>query len=141
MGYDFRVRSDASILYNTDPSLTRQEFRVHTDVDNVIKKYAKNGINPFLITKDAKFGDFTSVPSYQEALDLVNSAAEHFMKFDAIVRRRFDNDPGKLLQFLSDPNNRAEALSLGLLEKPKEDAEKKSPASPVVKGGEAVVPA
>lgn len=117
MKYDFRKRSDDAKYFCEGESLTKQEFRSQVNINNILKKYAKNGVDPFCITQDAKYGDFTDVPSYQDALDLVISAGEHFAQLDAATRRRFDNDPGKLLDFLSNRDNYEEAVSLGLIEK------------------------
>lgn len=39
------------------------------------------------------------------------------MSLPAELRKRFRNDPGMLLAFLEDPQNRAEAESLGLVDR------------------------
>lgn len=126
MEYDFQKRSDdAAIYFDRKNSLTRQEFVSQCNINNIIKKYVKNGIDPFVITQDAKYGDFTNIPSHQEALDFVLRAEDHFMQLPVELRYRFQNDPGLLMDFLSDSRNREEAVRLGLV------VEKKSPASPV----------
>lgn len=117
MKFLFQKRSDASAIY-FDPkdNRTKQEFVAQSNINNIINKYAKNGINPFVLTKDSKFGDFTKVPSHQEALELVIRAEDHFMQLPAELRSRFNNDPGELLDFLGDKANRKEAISLGLVQ-------------------------
>lgn len=140
MKYDFRARSDASMLMNDEPSLTKQEFKASCDLNNILKKYVRNGVNPFVVTADAKFGDFTNVPSYADALNLVISASDHFNALPAVVRKRFGNDPAEMLNFLSDPRNVEEAVKLGLIQSVQkmvtDEPKKNSPAEPV-NGGEA----
>ena len=137
MKYDFQKRSDDSALsFDGELSLTRQEFVSQCNINNIIKKYVKNGNNPFVITQDAKYGDFTSIPSHQEAIDLVIRAEEHFLQMPASLRNRFDNDPGKLLDFLSDVDNRAEAIHLGLVQDMNTPDQKINPPQAVVEGSE-----
>ena len=38
------------------------------------------------------------------------------------VRKRYNNDPAELLEFVMDEKNREEAVFLGLIEKPQESA-------------------
>jgi phage internal scaffolding protein len=117
MKYDFQKRNDASaIFFDSKDSKTRQEFASQCNINNIIKKYVKNGNNPFVISQDAKYGDFTNIPSHQDALDLVISAQNHFDQLPAKLRSRFNNDPAELLNFLSDVDNRKEAIELGLVQ-------------------------
>lgn len=131
MDYDFQKRSDDSAIhFNRKNSLTRQEFVSQCNINNIVNKYVKNGNNPFVITQDAKYGDFTNVPSHQDALDLILRAEDHFMQLPPQLRARFDNDAGLLLQFLGNPNNRQEAIKLGLVQDLNNDLQQNSPALP-----------
>jgi phage internal scaffolding protein len=137
MPYDFQKRSDdAGISFDRKNSLTKQEFVSQCNINNIVNKYVKNGNNPFILTKDAKFGDFTNIPSHQEALELVIAAEEHFLQLPVHIRSRFENDPGQLMSFLSDIDNREEAIKLGLVQDLNSNLEKKSPAKPDVKAPE-----
>jgi len=60
-------------------------------------------------------GDFTSVTDFQSAMDLILKSQQTFMEMPADVRTRFDNDPHRFLDFVSDTANRDEARKLGLL--------------------------
>ena len=60
----------------------------------------------------SQFGD------YQSSFELIRSAQAQFDALPSSVRDRFDNDPSKLIAFLNDPDNRAEAEKLGLLNTP-----------------------
>jgi len=61
------------------------------------------------------YGDFSTAPDYFEAQQLLLRARSQFESLPANVRRRFDNDPSKLLAFVGDRSNLAEARELGLL--------------------------
>lgn len=130
--YDFRARSDASRLFFDDVSLVKPEFQKACDINNILKKYSRNGVNPFVVTQDARFGDYSADTSYHEAMNLVASAAEQFAALPAVLRKRFDNDPAQLLRFLGNESNRDEAIKLGLVQKlDNSDPKNKNPASPV----------
>lgn len=106
------------VLDCKDASLTRQEFVVDADLNNIMRKYA-SGLPPSSPgARPPMFGDFSNVPDYQTCLEHVMDAQERFAQLPSDVRRRFDNDPGKLLQFVADKSNRDEAISLGLIDKP-----------------------
>lgn len=117
MPYDFRARSNASMKSFSVKSRTKQNFKDQCDINNIIKKYRKNGVNPFVVTESARYGDYSEVPSYQDSLNFIISADEAFMKLDPRIRARFQNNPGLLIDFCADPNNREEAVKLGLIEK------------------------
>lgn len=102
------------------PSMTQQSSKDECDI-NVIIERAKRGadLSQLQAGKVPMYGDFTNLPSYRDALLMVNKARDMFMSLDALVRERFGNDPAKLLDFLGDDKNREEAVKLGLV-KPKE---------------------
>lgn len=61
--------------------------------------------------------DHTVLPQdYQAALNLVLEGNQAFNNLASETRKRFDNDPKKLLTFLSDPKNHEEAIKLGIKE-------------------------
>ena len=100
------------------PSLTMQEFKEETEMSNILAKYRKTGQLPAMIKKDPKYGDFSDVPNYQEALARVAFAQEQFMALPAKVRAKFDNNPSEFLKFAQDPKNEKEMIELGLKEQP-----------------------
>lgn len=94
-----------------------QSAKDDADINVIVRRFGVTGsmavpnLQPF-------YGDFSEVEDYHTALNRVLEADAAFMQLDAQVRKRFDNDPGKLMEFLDDPNNYDEAEKLGLL-KPK----------------------
>ncbi|UOF81663.1 scaffold protein [Microviridae sp.] len=103
-----------------DVVLTKQSFKEEVDVNKIIEKAARGQVVPGQL-RDPIYEDFSSMPSYQEALNLVLRAEEQFAGLDAKLRSRFGNDPSQFLAFMEDPKNVEEHISLGLATRRKED--------------------
>lgn len=101
-----------SLLF-PDDGLSHQSFADECDINTVLSKYMKTGVLPEG-KSNPQYGDFSSVGSYQESLNIVARAEEQFMSLDATLRQRFDNDPAQFLAFTSDPNSVDEMVRLGL---------------------------
>ena len=99
-----------------DASLTRQEFVEESDINNIMKRYA-SGMPIPSGTRQPVFDDFSDVPDYAQAFEIVQRSEEAFAQLPSAVRERFANDPQQLLAFLQDGKNRDEAVKLGLIEK------------------------
>jgi len=120
------AKSDATALVCKDPSLTKQSEKASCDINTILKRYEKTGILPDLIKQDPRYGDFSDMPTFQEAQAIVIHATAQFEALDAPLRKRFGNDPAEFLAFASDKANIDEMRKLGLL-KP-EPAKEASPA-------------
>lgn len=111
--------ADPVIDFTGQDSLARQEFRDEADINNIIKKYQVTG---FLVdpstprVRRPTFGDFASLPDYQQSLNIVLQAQDRFDALPVEIRHRFNYDPANLLAFVSDSSNRDEAIKLGLID-------------------------
>lgn len=112
-------RSD--VLYCDDKSLTQQQFKEETDINKIVARAQQGEAIAHVNERVAQYGDFSQVPSFQEAFAFVKRAGDMFMSMDAFVRERFANDPGRMIAFIQDPKNFDEAVKLGLV-KPREPA-------------------
>jgi len=92
---------------------THQEFKDGADINKIMSRYKKTGLLP-LIKQQPKYGDFSDVPSYVQALQIQNTAHTQFMALSARVRARFSNDPKLFLEFVNNPANAREMVELGL---------------------------
>lgn len=101
------------------PSMTQQQFKDESDINNVIRKYDKTGLITHVSAIQAHYGDFTEVNEYQEALNIVMKAQNDFASLPAKIRNRFHNDPGEFVEFITNPDNLDEMVELGLAKKPK----------------------
>jgi len=96
----------------------KQHFKNEVDINTIMRRYVKNGTLPQMIRDNAAYGDFSNVPSYHEAQNIIIKATEQFNALDVDVRKRFKNDPAEMLAFVSDPANKEEMYKLGLAIKP-----------------------
>lgn len=117
-----------------DPVCTSQEFKDDCNPNVIIERFTKHGTLPDGSSRPPLEGDFSSVGSFDDAMNLVISAQSQFDALPSKIRSRFDNDPRELIRFMSDASNETEAVSLGLV------APKLQP-DPAPKGGQQAVPA
>lgn len=99
--------------------LTEQHHRERVDINNIIAKYTAVGTLPEIQNSmEGIYGDFSGGEDFLESQMKIKQAEEAFMALDAKIRRRFDNEPHKLLEFICNPDNKQEAIELGLINKP-----------------------
>lgn len=103
-------------------SMTEQAHRDEVNINTIVRKYHRTGFMPTYGNMPT-YGDFSETGTYQEALDQCRAAEQQFMTLPSPIRKRFRNDPGELIQFLSDPENAVEAQELGLVKAPVAAAE------------------
>lgn len=120
---------------NNDPSDTVQSEADRLDLNIIKAIYDKTGIMNNVRVDQPKYGDFTSSRELHDVLLRAQEAQDEFMALDAHIRLRFDNDPGKLIDFVNDPKNAAEAVSLGLMK-----ASAGSPQASQVPQGDSATP-
>jgi phage internal scaffolding protein len=115
--YDRDSASAASGLVCDDESRTIQSAKDESDINTIVRKFGLTGELPNDL-KMPQSGDFTDVPDFHTAMNLVRSAQEEFLRVPAEIRARFANDPQRLMQFVEDESNRDEARKLGFLADP-----------------------
>lgn len=94
-------------------SRTLQYFKDDCDINVIMSRFLKSGELPSS-SKAPSYGDFSSPVDFQESLNIVMDAEDQFSSLPSRLRARFDNSPLNFLQFVSDPNNSEELVSLGL---------------------------
>lgn len=85
------------------------------DINNIMKRYERDGLLTHVNQYQGQYGDFTEVLDYQSALQVVMNAEDCFMSLPAEVRKRFGNDPGEFLSFATNPENQDDMRRMGLL--------------------------
>jgi phage internal scaffolding protein len=98
-------------------SLTEQSHGPKCNINAIMARARRTQTVP-VYHRQATFGDFTGVEDYQTALNKVIEAERDFMKLPAEIRKEFNNDPAKLIEFMSDDKNYKRAQEIGLIEKP-----------------------
>lgn len=105
-----------NVLYEDDlPSLTRQEFAAECDVNVIMKNYEATGVMPRLDGREPLYWDADAVPNnLQDAMAAMMYADELFMQLAAPVRKEFDNDAVKFVEFASNAENKSKLKEWGL---------------------------
>lgn len=109
-------------------SRTKQSFKDEVNINSIIKKYRKTGLIKHVNANPGRYEDVSDVRNFHEAQNIIAEGKQMFNALPANVRERFQNDPGQLISFLDNPDNKDEAIKLGLCRKPK--LAPKPPAAP-----------
>jgi len=107
------MRRRVSIDFN-DPSLAVQSEKDMTDINRIVARARATGDWGLENGKVPQYLDCTVIGDYRECLTKVKAAETAFANLGAQVRDRFANSPQRMVDFLLDPANRAEAEKLGL---------------------------
>ncbi len=98
-------------------SMTKQSFAQESEINNIMAKYEKTGVIDH-VKNNAFYADMPAGLEYQMALQMTIDAEVAFNSLPANVRREFDNDPFKFLEFVEDPDNVERMAELGLITPP-----------------------
>lgn len=108
---------EAKQTFPEGDSLTKQEFKKQCDINHIVASAKRNGqelLQPVEILESVGM-DLTQLPDYATALNQVILAEEAFQGLDAKIRRKFNDNPANLIEFLKDPSNKEEGQKLGLI--------------------------
>ena len=111
----YNRHSDPGIACTKEEGRTKQSFTDDCDINKILERFSRTGQLPE--SKPKQYGDFTNVPDYVTAFNIVSKAQEQFYGLDAKVRAKFDNDPESFLEFATKPSNIDEMVKLGLATK------------------------
>jgi phage internal scaffolding protein len=98
----------------TGPGVTRQSFKAECDINNIMRRFDKEGVITHLNHVKAHYADVCDVPSYRESLNRVNAVRVIFDDLPAILRADFDNDPAIFLDAVNAATD-DELLEWGLM--------------------------
>lgn len=99
-----------------EPSLTDTQFKKDCDPNYIMEKFRRTGTVTHLNHKEGSFADVAQIPDLLDTLLTVEKANESFQQLSAKVRNRFGNNIHQMIEFMNDPNNREEAIELGIIE-------------------------
>ena len=109
----------------TQPSVTLQSFKDDADINCIIARYENTGVlvDPSVpVSRTPNFGDFSDLPTYQEAQNVIIAAKNAFDSLASKIRERFNNDPAAYFDFVRSLQKGSEAydeaIRLGIVNKP-----------------------
>lgn len=95
-------------------SFVQQHFADSCDVKKIIARFTRTGVLDHVNQLQPQFGDFTSVPTFEEAQQIIAQTSEYFAGLPANVKDRFGNDVKQFLAFVNDESNVEEGRKLGI---------------------------
>ena len=114
-----KVSNETGLLCS-DKSLAKQSEAQSCDVNVIVQRWLKSGGVMDLSQRVGQFLDVADVPDYHTSLNFVRNAEAMFLALPVSVRERFDNDPGRFLDFAQNPDNLPEMVAMGLGKAPVE---------------------
>lgn len=112
--YDVDAASNECALTCDDISLALQSAEEESNINTIVRRFGLTGELPTDV-KLPQTGDFTNIPDFHTAMNIVRKTQEEFLRVPAEVRARFGNDPQAFMNFIEDDRNRDEARRMGLL--------------------------
>lgn len=107
------------------PSQTLQSFKDDADINCIIARFENTGVlvDPTVpVSRTPQYGDYSDMPTYQEAQNVIVAANNAFNDLSAKIRERFGNDPAAYFDFVQSlkegSDDYAEAIRLGIIDKP-----------------------
>jgi len=115
--YDRDEVSNESGLLCADESRAVQSAKETCDINTIVRRFGV-GVAASASRVPPTYADFTEVDDFKTAMDAVAVAREKFDAFPASLRAEFQNDPQRMIEFVSDSKNRDKAIELGLVPRP-----------------------
>lgn len=124
-------RTRPTITY--EPSMVDESLAKDTDINIIMARYRQTGQFP-LPTRAPQYLDATTLPSFQEAKNIVANAHSEFQNYPSELRVAMKNDPANAFDFFQDPKNTPLLEKYGLVTRvpsptPSEDPKKAPIAS------------
>ena len=117
-----RVHARRKRVYtiNNEPSMTDQSQADDCDVNLVMNRVLKTRDESILKRKQGFYAEVSEFRDLGTHLMQVQEAQEAFMALPAELRRKFNNNPVEMIEFLDDPSKIEESITLGLRVKTEE---------------------
>ena len=96
--YDRDAVSNETALECLDESKAIQSAEEESNINTIVRRFGISGELPNQVAMPQS-GDFTNIPDFHTAMNLVRQAQEEFVRIPADVRARFNNDPGRFMEF------------------------------------------
>lgn len=121
--------------FSDSPSRTEQTHKDEVSIHKIMKKYEKTGVVTHVNEHKGQYMDMSGALDYQDAQNLIANAKSMFETVPSHIRRDFDNNPGKFVDFMQDEANRDAIAAYGFdtshLPPPKESPPESPPVAPV----------
>lgn len=129
------LRKRRRVAISFGESMTEQSHKKSCDINTILNRYKKTGIINHINNMQGKYEDYPSSIDFHLMQTKIAVAKSMFESIPSNIRAKFENDPGKFLDFASNPENREAMLEMGfseehLPEKPETPASPEIPVEP-----------
>lgn len=111
------------------PSMTRQSDLAASDINNIVKRYMREGVLPYS-PRQGGYLDVSEVGDYRSAVEQVRAVEKFFGNLPAELRAKFKNDPAEFLDAVNDPDQLELLMAEGVLAPEAEEPVETPPAEP-----------
>lgn len=111
-------------------SMTRQSHAAECDINNIMKRFQKDGVVTHFNKHGEQYGDITG-QDFTSAMQTIAKGRSMFEELPSSARERFNHDPAVFLEFVNNPKNHPEMVELGLAKGLLENPAPSQLASPV----------
>lgn len=111
------VYKESEGIVFTEPSRTKQADMEKCDLRYQLARFQKTGLMGNLRSDEPLTGDFSEIDDLITAQNRLIDLEEQFMAMPAALRKKFDNDPFNMLEWLQKEENYDEAVKYGLMVK------------------------
>lgn len=101
------------IKYIPGKSKTKQAMAAETNINFIIDRYQKTGSLEHLKKYEGEYGIFEAI-DFHTAMNSVAKATEMFDELPSNIRTKFENDPGKFLDYATNTENHQGMVDMGL---------------------------
>ncbi|AXL14635.1 internal scaffolding protein [Microviridae sp.] len=109
-----KARERSRLKFN-EPSMTEQQHAESCDIHNILKKYENLGMSPYALPDPSNYPDVSNNLDYHTASNMVAEAHSMFEELPSKLREQFDNDPIRMMDFMSQNPSNEDLIKLGLL--------------------------
>ncbi len=109
-----RQRRRVQLDYKGAVTRTEQSHKNEVSIHRIMERYRKRGVIDHVNANKGTYGDFTNAPDFAEANQIIAAAKSLFETVPSRIRRDFENDPGKFLEFMQNEENRDQIEEYGL---------------------------
>ena len=94
---------------------TEQSHKSEVDINNIVARHGTELIAKVASLQQFTYDDVTG-NDFQESMNAILKAKESFSLVPSQIRREFDNDPAKFMDFIHNPDNKDQLVTWGLME-------------------------
>lgn len=116
-----RIRKRVVVDCSNDEILVEQSHKDEVDINKIIQRHGVDMIQKtaLLRSQEYQFDDVTG-NDFQEAMLKVTKAQQTFDGLPSEIRKKFDNNPAKFMDFVHDSANIDQMVEMGIAERPPE---------------------